>query len=104
MSFFSTVEGPRLLPWEDDIFRNPPPKEMVAHCCFYQYNAMMTLSPAWDDCLRILIPNMNPMLLRQLMSNRSEVNDIDSVDDSDKTSHENVLNYLNCQLLDKVDI
>ena len=77
---------------------------MVAHCCFYQYNSMMTMSPAWDDCLRILIPNMNPMLLRQLMSNRSEVNDIDSVDDSDKTSHENVLNYLNGQLLDKVDI
>ena len=27
------VEQPKLLPWEDDVFRTPSPKEMVMHCC-----------------------------------------------------------------------
>ena len=27
------VEQPRLLPWEDDVFRTPAPREMVMHCC-----------------------------------------------------------------------
>ena len=51
----------------------PPPTEMIKHCGFYHYNALMNLSPAWDDCLRIMVPNMNPMLMRQLMKNRCEV-------------------------------
>ena len=98
------VEGPKLLPWEDDIFRTPAPKEMVMHCCFYQFNALLTLNPSWDDCLRSVFPNMNPLLMRQLMSSRAEVNDVNNVDESDKTSHGNVLNYLNNHLLDKVDV
>ena len=47
---------------------------------------------------------MNPLLMRQLMSSRAEVNDVNNVDESDKTSHGNVLNYLNNHLLDKVDV
>ena len=27
------IEEPRLLPWEDDVFRTPAPREMVMHCC-----------------------------------------------------------------------
>ena len=27
------VEQPRLLPWEDDVYKTPSPKEMVMHCC-----------------------------------------------------------------------
>lgn len=82
----------------------PPPTEMIKHCGFYHYNALMNLSPAWDDCLRIMVPNMNPMLMRQLMRNRCEVNDVDNVCDADKATHTIVLKHLNDQLLDKVEI
>ena len=68
---------------------------------FYQYNAMLSLQPSWDDCFKILIPDMNPMLLRQLMVNRCEVNDLENSEEADKTSYQNVLTYLNDQLLDK---
>ena len=44
---------------------------------------------------------MNPMLLRQLMVNRCEVNDLENSEEADKTSYQNVLTYLNDQLLDK---
>ena len=44
---------------------------------------------------------MNPMLLRQLMQNRSEVNDVENAEESDKSAYENVLTYLNDQLQDK---
>lgn len=94
------TEGPKLLPWEDDIFRTPLPKEMVMHCCFYQYNALLNIQPSWDDCFKILIPYMNPLLLRQLLTNRPEVNDADA-EEADKSSYEQVLNYINDQLLDK---
>ena len=92
------IEQPKLLPWEDDVFRTPSPKEMALHCCFFQYNAMMNLQPSWDDCLKTLVPDMNPMLMRQLMTNRCEVNDLDNVEEADKSSYETVLNYLNDQL------
>ena len=68
---------------------------------FFQYNAMLSLQPSWDDCFKILIPDMNPILLRQLMVNRCEVNDVENAEEADKTSYENVLTYLNDQLLDK---
>ena len=62
---------------------------------------MLSLQPSWDDCFKILIPDMNPILLRQLMVNRCEVNDVENAEEADKTSYENVLTYLNDQLLDK---
>lgn len=62
---------------------------------------MLSLQPSWDDCFKILIPDMNPMLLRQLMVNRCEVNDLENSEEADKTSYQNVLTYLNDQLLDK---
>ena len=62
---------------------------------------MLTYQPVWEDCLRILIPEMNPFILRQLMSNRHEVEDA-AAEEADVTSHANVLSFLNDQLLDKV--
>ena len=62
---------------------------------------MLSLQPSWDDCFKILIPDMNPILLRQLMVNRCEVNDVENAEEADKTSYENGLTYLNDQLLDK---
>ena len=40
---------------------------------------------------RIMVPNMNPMLIRQLMKNRCEVNDVDNVCDANKATHTIVL-------------
>ena len=48
-------------------------KMMPEFWFFYHYNALMNLSSAWDDCLCIIVPNVNPMLMRQLMKNRCEV-------------------------------
>jgi hypothetical protein len=63
----------------------------------------MTSNPAWDECLRIMMADSNPLLVRQLMTNRSEVNDLDGTEDSDKTAHETVLTHVNNQLLDRVE-
>ncbi len=68
---------------------------------FFQYNAMLSLQPSWEDCFKILVPSMNPFLLRQLLKNRCENQDADSCDEADKMAYEAVLNYLNDQLQDK---
>ena len=62
---------------------------------------MLSLSPSWEDCYKILVADMNPMLMRQLLSNRSEICDPDNAEEADKSSYQTVLNYLNDQLLDK---
>ena len=62
---------------------------------------MLSLSPSWEDCYKILVADMNPMLMRQLLSNRPEICDQDNAEEADKSSYQTVLNYLNDQLLDK---
>ena len=47
----------------------------------------MNLCSAWDDCLSIIVPNVNPMLMRQLMKNRCEVNDVNNVCYAVKATH-----------------
>ena len=62
---------------------------------------MLSLSPSWEDCYKILVADMNPMLMRQLLINRPEICDQDNAEEADKSSYQTVLNYLNDQLLDK---
>ena len=62
---------------------------------------MLSLQPSWEDCYKILVPDMNPMLMRQLLTNRPEFCDEGNCDESDKTSYQTVMNHINDQLLDK---
>ena len=64
---------------------------------------MLSIQPSWEDCYKILVPDMNPMLMRQLLSNRPEILDQDNAEESDIASYNTVLNYLNDQLLDKTN-
>ena len=64
---------------------------------------MLSLQPSWEDCYKILVPDSNPLLMRQLLTNRCEVNDTENVEDSDKSSYDVVLEYLNDQLLEKTE-
>ena len=62
---------------------------------------MLSLQPSWEDCYKILVPDMNPMLMRQLLINRPEFRDEANADEADRNSFQTVSNYLNDQLLDK---
>lgn len=62
---------------------------------------MLNLQPSWDDCFKLLLPHSNPLLLRQLLKNRCEVNDQENCEESDKMAYDQVLNHINDQLLDK---
>ena len=64
---------------------------------------MLSIQPSWEDCYKILVPDMNPMLMRQMLSNRPEILDQENAEESDISSYQTVLNYLNDQLLDKTN-
>ena len=64
---------------------------------------MLSLQPSWEDCYKVLVPDMNPILMRQLLTNRCEVNDAENVEDADKSSYEVVLHYINDQLLERTE-